>query len=95
MKMRIGTLSWSAARLVVLLGVSRVSTFDQFPLRPGKQPATTAGNPFTEEFSQFVQVGLQSWHVAGLAISIVDGNDTFAKVCGDPTNIQHSTLTML
>jgi hypothetical protein len=64
--------------LVIISGVS-ASTFDQQPLTSG---SSGTKDPFTEVFTQMVEKGLKEWHAAGIAISVVDGNDTFAKVSG-------------
>jgi hypothetical protein len=71
-----------ALSLVVCLGIADVSGFgfQQQPLTSGGDSKPTAKDPFTEVFNQLIEKGLQDWHVAGLAISIVDGNDTFVKV---------------
>lgn len=37
--------------------------------------------PLTEEFGTFVEGLLAEWHVPGLAIGVVDGNDTWTEVC--------------
>ena len=38
-------------------------------------------SPFTEDFSKLANDALKEWHVAGLAISVIDGDEMFAKVC--------------
>lgn len=37
-------------------------------------------NPLTEQFDQRIENLLEEWHVPGLAIGIVDGNETWTKV---------------
>ena len=37
-------------------------------------------NPLDETFDAFVQTLLQEWHVPGMSIAVVDGDQTFAKV---------------
>jgi len=36
--------------------------------------------PFTTAFDKLVAVSLDRWHCPGLAIAIIDGDDTFSKV---------------
>ncbi len=48
-----------------------------------QKPLGGAGDkatPFTAEFGKFVADTLERWHVPGIAISIVDGHDTWAEV---------------
>lgn len=37
-------------------------------------------DPFDEEFDRMVEETLQHWHVPGLSVAVVHGDDTFAKV---------------
>lgn len=39
-----------------------------------------AASPFTVDFDKLAIENLECWHTPGLAIAIVDGNDTFSKV---------------
>lgn len=80
--MKARTPSWDAIRLVILLGLGAAKALDQQPLTSGSRDAK---DPFTDTFRQLVELGLEKWHVAGLAISVVDGNDTFAKGFGFAT----------
>ena len=52
----------------------------QHPLSPNRHDASSSRDPFTSDFSAFVEQAMIDWHVAGLAISVVDGNETYAKV---------------
>ena len=75
------------AGLFLCASVIQASATDQQqPLIPNHRDATTSQDPFTSDFSSFVEQAMQDWHVAGLAISIVDGNETYAKVCCTPSN---------
>jgi hypothetical protein len=72
---------WSPITLAFGLLVRLAAAVDQqHPLIPEETPSLSSKNPFTEKFADFVAQALQDWHVAGLAISVVDGNDTFAEV---------------
>lgn len=37
-------------------------------------------NPFSPELDALVEETLDHFHVAGLSIAVIDGNETFAKV---------------
>lgn len=59
-------------RLVPLLAVA--NAIRQVPLtRP-------ASSPFTASFDKLVSENLDHWHTPGLAIAVIDGDDTFSKV---------------
>lgn len=36
--------------------------------------------PLTEEFGSYIEGLLEEWHVPGLAIGVVDGDDTYTEV---------------
>lgn len=38
-------------------------------------------SPFTPAFDKLVADSLVRWHCPGLAIAIIDGDDTFSNVC--------------
>lgn len=38
-------------------------------------------SPFSQDFDEDVDRLLNDWHVPGLSIAVVDGNETFTKVC--------------
>lgn len=44
---------------------------------PLKDPTSS---PFTASFDKLVSQNLDRWHTPGLAIAVIDGNDTFSKV---------------
>jgi hypothetical protein len=53
--------------------------------RASAVPKTKSGRnetqtPFDENFDSLVKSLLQEWHVAGLSVAVVDGDQTFAKV---------------
>ncbi|KAK0391674.1 hypothetical protein NLU13_1173 [Sarocladium strictum] len=83
--MRSGLMSTNVLRLVAWFGAAAATGFDQQPLTTVEEQASGARNPFTDEFAQIAEQGLQDWHVAGFAISVVDGNDTFATGFGFAT----------
>ncbi len=37
-------------------------------------------SPLTEEFDSFVQKTLDQWHIQGMSIAVVHGDDTWTKV---------------
>jgi CubicO group peptidase (beta-lactamase class C family) len=39
-----------------------------------------ARTPFDETFDAFVEKLLQEWHVPGMSVAVIDGDQTFAKV---------------
>jgi hypothetical protein len=39
-----------------------------------------ARTPLDETFDAFVKILLQEWHVPGMSVAVVDGDQTFAKV---------------
>ena len=43
-------------------------------------------SPFSHSFDELVSHNLDYWHVPGISIAVVDGNETYSKVC--------STLSM-
>jgi CubicO group peptidase (beta-lactamase class C family) len=49
-------------------------------------------SPWSAEFDRLVQDLLQTWHVPGLAIAVVDGASTFSKVSLG-TSLIESVLT--
>jgi len=51
------------------------SSASQKPMGGGKPPS-----PFTDEFEALVRENLERWHVPGLAVAVVDGDDTWAEV---------------
>lgn len=52
-----------------------LSSQDQAPLHEVDH------SPFTSDFDKFVVRLMSDWHVPGLAIAIVNGNETYSKVC--------------
>ena len=53
-----------------------LSHFDeQIPLGGGQK------SPFTSCFDELVSRNLGHWHVPGISITVVDGDETFSKVC--------------
>lgn len=63
----------------VLLATTAVSGF-QLRIFSNKNRAAKNG-PFDEGFEKLVSKTLESWKVPGLAIAVVDGDDTWAQVC--------------
>ena len=59
---------------------------------PGEQKPLGGGeaasdNPFNPEFDQFVADLLERWHVPGVAIAVVDGEETYTKVQSCPRGL--------
>lgn len=42
--------------------------------------AAAFSTPFTEDFDELAAESLERWHTPGIAISVVDGDETYAKV---------------
>lgn len=51
------------------------------PRPDGRVNVNGGGNPLTEAFGKTVKGWLEDWHVPGLAIGVVDGDNTWTKVC--------------
>ena len=45
-----------------------------------KSLTESPSSPFTPAFNALVKDTLDYWHIPGLSIAIIDGNDTFTKV---------------
>ena len=46
----------------------------------GQEVLKAAENPLDESFRSFALETLETWHVPGLAIAVVEGADTFSTV---------------
>lgn len=65
-----------ALRVVAVLGAT-----GQAALAATQQPLTRGPTtPFDKVFARLVSKTLERWHVPGIAIAVVDGNDTWAEV---------------
>ena len=42
-------------------------------------------DPLDTEFDNLVNDTIANWHVPGLSIAVVSGEEVFAKVCNTPT----------
>lgn len=51
-----------------------LSAAEQIPLSARRSA------PFTPSFNQFVAENLERWHTPGLAVAIIDGEETYSKV---------------
>ena len=40
----------------------------------------TSSSPFTASFDKLVSQNLDRWHTPGLAVAVINGQDTFSKV---------------
>ena len=59
-----------------LLSFTAQATSQQIPL----QSSNHITSPFTASFDAFVENLLVEWHVPGMAIAVVNGNQTYSKV---------------
>lgn len=53
----------------------------------GAQQVPLAGpptSPFTADFDKLIAENLDRWHTPGLAIAVIEGEDTFSKVWTSP-----------
>jgi len=70
---------------ILCLCASSAQYFNPFqkPLHSADASETySSGGPFTESFDKRVQTLLDHFHVPSISISVIDGNDTFAKAYG-------------
>lgn len=46
-------------------------------------------SPLNDDFQVFVQETMEKWHIQGLAIAVIDGDETWSDVCTEdsPTTI--------
>ncbi|PHH79680.1 hypothetical protein CDD83_3845 [Cordyceps sp. RAO-2017] len=51
----------------------------------GVAAAREPSNPFTDDFGRIVREALDEWHVAGVSIAVVDGDEVFAEGYGFAT----------
>lgn len=42
--------------------------------------AGDSGGSFTKDVDNFIQDTMQTWHLPGLAVAVIDGNDTYYQV---------------
>lgn len=68
------TLSTLTAAAAILPAV--LST--QIPISDG--PSTQSKNPFTGDFNNYVDELMDEWKLAGMAVAVIDGDDTFTHV---------------
>ncbi|KAJ9151255.1 Penicillin-binding protein 4 [Pleurostoma richardsiae] len=76
-----------ASRLTVLAGMVSPGFMAQLALASEAQRPLggTARDPFTKEFGKLAEELLEKWHVPGIAIGVVDGDETFAQGYGIAT----------
>lgn len=48
---------------------------------PTQKTLLGSSNPLDEKFGVYVKELLNKWHVPGVAIAVVDGDDIWAEVC--------------
>lgn len=68
-------LSWIASQCIVV-----VAAADQISLHDDKQ-TSAAPSPLDDAFEEKVTWVIEHFKVPGVAVSVVRGNETFAKVC--------------
>jgi hypothetical protein len=44
-------------------------------------PRKITKSPLDEEFAKIVKSTLEQWHIEGVSIAVIDGDNTFAEVC--------------
>lgn len=59
----------------LLFGYTALSEALQFPL---SRPDTS---PFNANFDTLVAETLAHWHTPGISVAVIDGDQTFSKVC--------------
>ena len=59
----------------VASGFVLVTAQYQVPLGGGHE------SPFSHSFDELVSHNLDYWHVPGVSFAVVDGNETYSKVC--------------
>lgn len=65
--------------------ISQVAAFAaQAPLTGHTSLESSNRNPFTTELDNYINGLLDEWKVAGLAIGVVDGEDSYTKVAISP-----------
>ncbi|KAJ3492594.1 hypothetical protein NLG97_g5283 [Lecanicillium saksenae] len=62
--------------------IAAVPTSAQLPLTYHDGPSSFSRDPFTSEFGDYVDKLLEEWKVAGLAIGIVDSQQSYSKAYG-------------
>lgn len=40
---------------------------------------STSSSPFDEDFGKFVQESLDIWHVPGMSVGVIEGDDVYTK----------------
>ena len=56
-------------------------SFPAIALRAQQVPLSDpTSSPFTASFDKLVSQNLEKWHTPGLAIAVMQGEDTFSKV---------------
>ena len=70
-----------------------LAAFPAFVLGAQQVPLTdTTISPFTANFDKLVSQELDHWHTPGLAIAVIDGEDTFSKVWTSLPNKSGSSM---
>lgn len=65
----------------MFLYIVRLAIIPAIALGAQQVPLTDAtSSPFTASFDKLVSQNLDKWHTPGLAIAVINGNDTFSKV---------------
>lgn len=82
---RIGRLGLPAAALwlAIQCPISIASRVQQPIVGAGAaaRDHSTPGNPFTDEFGEYITDLLEEWKVPGVSIAVIDGQEVHAKVC--------------
>ena len=69
-------------KLTILLSstLSVLAEASQHPLS-APQSQASSNDPFIDYMDTFIEETMSRWHLPGLAIGIIDGSDTYFKVC--------------
>ncbi|ODA81273.1 hypothetical protein RJ55_04237 [Drechmeria coniospora] len=75
--------SFPRLRVAVLVAaLAFLSPFAAADQKPLAKYGKGSGNPFDDDFARFANETLHRWHVPGLSIAVVDGQDIYAKGYG-------------
>jgi hypothetical protein len=53
-------------------------------------PQKNVQSPLDEEFAKIVESTLEQWHIEGVSIAVIDGDNTFSEVCPPSPDYFHS-----
>lgn len=72
---------------LVCLALAAPGSSTQQPLGHANNGASTDGLPFsTSALEEYIEAAMENWHAPGMAVAIINGNETWAKVSFSHTN---------